>query len=203
MNTKRPLPLLQLLVHLFAWLPLLLLMWDYWQGQLGLNPIRTVTLRTGKAALILLLLSLTITPLVLISGKKWLYRLRRPLGLYAFLYAAFHFLTFVGLDYAFDWALVGDALRTNRFALFGLLSFLIMVPLALTSSRRARLWLGERRWQRLHRWVYVAAVLAIIHYALLVRQYYTQPIIFGVILLILFAIRLIAALLKRTLSLKT
>lgn len=203
MNTKRPLPLLQLLVHLFAWLPLLLLMWDYWQGQLGLNPIRTVTLRTGKAALILLLLSLTITPLVLISGKKWLYRLRRPLGLYAFLYAAFHFLTFVGLDYAFDWALVGDALRTNRFALFGLLSFLIMVPLALTSSRCARLWLGERRWQRLHRWVYVAAVLAIIHYALLVRQYYTQPIIFGVILLILFAIRLIAALLKRTLSLKT
>jgi methionine sulfoxide reductase heme-binding subunit len=197
MKEKRPLSLLQLLVHLLAWVPLLLLLWDYWQGQLGLNPIRAVTLRTGKAALILLLLSLTITPLVMLTGKMWLYRIRRPLGLYAFLYASLHLLTFVGLDYGFDWELVVEAVRSNRFIFFGLASLLIMVPLALTSPHAVRLKMGNPRWRKLHRWVYLAAILAIIHYALLVRQYYTQPIIFGAILAFLLAVRLVAAIVKR------
>ena len=197
MKKKRPFSPLQLLVHLLSWLPLLLLLWDYGQGQLGLNPIRAITLRTGKAALILLLLSLTVTPLVIFTNKAWLYQFRRPLGLYAFLYATLHLLTFVGLDYSFDWELVIEALRTNRFIFFGLASLLIMIPLALTSPHAMRLKMGNQRWRKLHRWVYLAAILAIIHYALLVRQYYTQPIIFGAILLVLLAIRLIPAIAKR------
>jgi methionine sulfoxide reductase heme-binding subunit len=197
MKEKRPLSLLQLLVHLLAWVPLLLLLWDYWQGQLGLNPIRAITLRTGKTALVLLLLSLTVTPLVIFTGKAWLYRLRRPLGLYAFLYATLHLLTFVGLDYGFDWELVAEAMRSNRFIFAGLASLLIMVPLALTSPHAVRLKMGNQRWRKLHRWTYLAAILAIIHYALLVRQYYTQPIIFGSILFVLLAIRLVNALAKR------
>jgi methionine sulfoxide reductase heme-binding subunit len=197
MKAKRPFTPLQLLIHLLAWLPLLLLLWDYSQGQLGLNPVRAITLRTGKTALILLLLSLAITPLHLIFGWKWVYPLRRPLGLYAFLYAGLHFLTFVGLDYGFDFALVIDSLRSNRFTLYGLASFLIMLPMALTSTRRTMLWLGEKRWRWLHRWAYLAAALAVLHYTLLVRQYYTQPIIFGSILAVLLAIRLFAAGSKR------
>jgi len=87
---------------------------------------------------------------------------------------------------------VSEALRTNRFTLPGLVGLLILLPLALTSSRRAISWLGEKWWKWLHRWVYLAAVLVLIHYALLVRQHYTQPIIYGVVLLVLFGVRLAA-----------
>jgi len=194
---KRPFTLPQLLVHIAAWLPLLWLLWGFWQDQLGVNPVRTITLRTGKTALVLLLLSLACTPLNMIFGWKWVYRVRRPLGLYAFMYAAIHFLIFVGLDYAFDLTLVWEALRTNRYTLFGLSSFLVMLPLALTSSRRAVAWMGGKRWKWLHRWSYMAAILAVVHYALLVRQYYTQPIIFGAILVALLAIRPTATFIKR------
>ena len=194
---KRPFSPLQLLVHLLAWLPLLWLLWSFSQGQLGFNPVRAITLRTGKTALILLLLSLTVTPLRLIFGWQWVYPLRRPLGLYAFMYAALHFLTFAGLDYGFDLGLVGEALRTNRFTLIGLASFLILVPLALTSTKGSFTRLGVKRWRMLHRLSYLAAALAVLHYALLVRQYYTQPIIFGLILAVLLGIRLAATLRKR------
>ncbi|MFZ1395775.1 MAG: protein-methionine-sulfoxide reductase heme-binding subunit MsrQ [Candidatus Promineifilaceae bacterium] len=197
-ETKRPFPpTIQLLFHLLAWLPLLWLLWSYWQDALGLNFVRTITLRTGKAALIFLLLSLTVTPLYLLFGWKWVYRYRRPLGLYAFLYAALHLLTFVGLDYGFDWALVGDAMRNNRYTQVGLTAFLILLPLALTSTQRSRAWLGPKWWKRLHRLSYLAAIIAILHYALLVRQYYSQPITFGVILAVLLGTRLFMALVKK------
>lgn len=194
---KRPFLSLSILVHLLSWLPLLWLLWGLWQNQLGINPIRTATLRTGKTALVLLLLSLTCTPLFLIFRWRWVYRVRRPLGLYAFMYAGLHFLTFVGLDYGFDLTLVADALRTNRFTVVGLASFLILVPLALTSTRGAVRRLGGNRWRWLHRGSYLAAGLAVLHYALLVRGYYTQPLLFGAILAILLGIRLAAALLAR------
>lgn len=197
MKEKRPFSPLQLLVHILAWLPLVWLLWAFWQDQLGFNPVRTLTLRTGKTALILLLLSLTVTPVYLLFGWKEVYRVRRPLGLYAFLYAAIHFLIFVGLDYGFDLAVVGEALRTNRFTYFGLASFLLMLPLALTSSRTAVARLGQKRWRRLHRLSYLAAALAVVHFALLVRQYYVQPIVYGVILAVLLGIRVLYALRKR------
>ena len=198
MKEKRPFPSsLQLVFHLLAWLPVLWLLWGFWQDQLGLNPVRTITLRTGKTALILLLLSLTVTPLYLLFDWKWVYRFRRPLGLYAFLYATLHVLTFVGLDYGFDWTLVSDAIQNNRYTLVGLTAFLILLPLALTSTKRSKAWLGPKWWKRLHRWSYLAAGIAVLHYALLVRQYYTQPIIFGVILAALLGVRLFMALVKK------
>lgn len=198
MKEKRPFPTsLQLIFHLLAWLPVLWLLWGFWQDQLGLNPVRTITLRTGKTALIFLLLSLTVTPLYLLFDWKWVYRFRRPLGLYAFLYATLHVLTFVGLDYGFDWTLVADAIQNNRYTLVGLTAFLILLPLALTSTKRSKAWLGPKWWKRLHRWSYLAAGIAVLHYALLVRQYYTQPIIFGVILAALLGVRLFMALVKK------
>jgi len=202
MKEKRPFPSsLQLVFHLLAWLPVLWLLWGFWQDQLGLNPVRTITLRTGKTALIFLLLSLTVTPLYLLFDWKWVYRFRRPLGLYAFLYATLHVLTFVGLDYGFDWTLVSDAIQNNRYTLVGLTAFLILLPLALTSTKRSKAWLGPKWWKRLHRWSYLAAGIAVLHYALLVRQYYTQPIIFGAILAALLGIRLFMALVKKRYSL--
>ncbi len=197
-GTKRPFTAyLPLLLHILVWLPLLWLVWNYWQGQLGVNPIRAITLRTGKAALILLLLSLTVTPLYLIFGWKWVYPLRRPLGLYAFIYATIHFLIFAGLDYGFDLTLIADALRTNQFTQVGLVALLILIPLALTSSQRSFARLGKKRWQALHRLSYLAAALAVLHYALLVRQHYAQPILFAAILAALLGIRALYALRAR------
>jgi methionine sulfoxide reductase heme-binding subunit len=197
MNEKRFYALLHLGVHLAAWLPLLWWGWSYWQGELGLNPVRELTLRTGKGALIFLLLSLTCTPLRLMFGWQWVMRVRRALGLYAFLYAAIHLLVFVGLDYGFELAFAFEAMLMNQFIWVGLAAFLILIPLALTSNKRSFQWLGVQRWQLLHRLSYLAAVLAILHYGLLARQYYTQPLIYGGILALLLGVRAAAALMKR------
>lgn len=197
MKGKRPLSPQQIwlnrLVHLLALLPLLALLWGYWQNTLGINPIHTLTLRTGKTALVLLILSLACTPLNLIFGWSWVFPIRRLLGLYAFFYAGIHLLIFVGLDYGFEMDLVVEAIRTNEYTQVGLVAFLILIPLALTSTHHSITWLGYKRWKLLHRLSYLAAILAILHYALLVRQYYTQPIIFALILAVLFGIRLFYA----------
>jgi methionine sulfoxide reductase heme-binding subunit len=106
---------LQILTHIGALVPLILLIWDYAHNQLTVNPIQAVTLRTGKTALVLLVLSLACTPLYTVFGLRPALRLRRPLGLYAFLYAGLHFLVFVGLDYGFDLGLIREAIFEKRF----------------------------------------------------------------------------------------
>jgi len=126
---------LQIVTHIAALLPLALLVWDYAQDQLTADPIREITLRTGRYALILLILSLACTPVHIVFGFKRVLRVRRALGLYAFLYASLHLLTFVGLDYGFDFALVGRAILEKRFVQIGFLTFLILLPLAITSTR--------------------------------------------------------------------
>ena len=150
---------LRFLVHAGALLPLAVLLWDYWQGGLSVNPIQDVTLRTGKYALILLVLSLACTPINLVFGYKPVLRVRRALGLYAFMYVALHLLIFVGLDYGFDPALIREAILEKRYALVGFTAFLILLPLAITSTKGWMRRLGML-WKRLHRWVYLAALLA-------------------------------------------
>ncbi|MGB3903798.1 MAG: ferric reductase-like transmembrane domain-containing protein, partial [Anaerolineae bacterium] len=124
--------LLSIVTHIGALIPLALLMWDYWTFQLSADPIREVTLRTGKPALTLLVLSLACTPLNILLGWKKLIPLRKTLGLYAFLYASLHALTFVWLDYGLDPVLIVEAVFQKRFALAGFAAFLFLVPLALT-----------------------------------------------------------------------
>jgi methionine sulfoxide reductase heme-binding subunit len=177
-------------VHLLAWLPALWLVWAYSQGGLGSNPIRTLTLYTGRTALVLLLLSLTITPLYWVWGWGGVYPWRRPLGVYAFLYALGHFGVFVGLDYGWEWGLVVEVMGMNPYTAVGLLALLILFPLALTSPWWVRRKMGETWWRRLHRGSYLAAILIILHYSMVVRQDYTMPLIYGSILAVLLGIRL-------------
>lgn len=171
-----------------ALLPLALLLWDYWFYRLGPNPIQEITLRTGKPALVLLVLSLACTPLSTLLGWKQLLPLRRPLGLYAFLYVCLHLLIFVWLDYGLDPALLREAIFEKRYALAGFAAFLLLLPLAVTSTKWAMRRLGKN-WKRLHRLVYVAAVLAIIHYLWLVKSITTQPLAFAVIIVMLLLLR--------------
>lgn len=156
---------LQLLTNIAALVPLALLIWDYTQGQLTADPIREITLRTGRAALTLLVLSLACTPIYMVSGIKWVLPLRRTLGLYAFLYASLHFLNFIGLDYGFNLALLQKDLASKYFVLIGLAAFLLLLPLAATSTRGWQRRLGKN-WQRLHWMVYLAALLALTHFIL-------------------------------------
>jgi sulfoxide reductase heme-binding subunit YedZ len=140
-------------VHIGALIPLAVLIWSYSHGQLTADPIRAIILRTGKTALILLVLSLACTPVNSLFGFKPALKVRRALGLYAFLYAAIHLSVFVGLDYGFDPALLQDALLEKRYALVGFAAFLILLPLAITSTRGWMRRLGQT-WKKLHQWVY-------------------------------------------------
>ena len=179
---------LRIAVHVGALMPLAALIWDYFQNQLTADPIRAITLRTGKTALILLTLSLACTPANTLGFKPAL-KVRRALGLYTFLYAAIHFLVFVGLDYGFDPALLKDALLEKRYALAGLAAFLILLPLAITSTKGWMKRLGQV-WKKLHQWVYVAALLVVVHFVWLVKADIREPLTYGAVVVLLLIFRI-------------
>jgi sulfoxide reductase heme-binding subunit YedZ len=175
-------------VHPLALLPLALLIFDGALGRLSVNPIQDLTLRTGKAALVLLVLCLTCTPAASLLGWKWAAGLRKPLGLYSFLYVCLHLLVFAAVDYGLDAALIWQAVAEKRYVVAGLAAFLLLLPLALTSTRAAMRRLG-RWWRPLHRLIYPAAVLAVLHYLWLAKLPW-QPLLFGAAVLALLALRL-------------
>jgi sulfoxide reductase heme-binding subunit YedZ len=183
------LSLLRWAVHVGAWVPFLRIVVDYLRHTLSANPIQEITLRTGKAALVLLVLSLAVSPLYALVGYKPVLKVRRTLGLYAFSYVTLHFLIFVGVDYGFDWGLLREALLEKRYALVGFAAGLILLPLALTSTKGWMARLG-RNWKRLHRLVYLAGILAVVHYIWLVKSDIRQPLFYGGIVLLLLFMRL-------------
>ena len=154
---------------------------------LGANPVETLERETGIWALRLLVLSLAVTPLRRL-GWKSLAPLRRTLGLAAFSYAALHLAIFVGLDLGFDFAAVAEDLQKRPYIAVGFAAFTILLALAATSTQSAMKRLG-RRWNRLHRAVYVAAGLAVLHFAWLVKADYSEPIFYGSCIGILLAAR--------------
>ncbi|MFC1997391.1 sulfite oxidase heme-binding subunit YedZ [Chloroflexota bacterium] len=179
---------LQIVAHITALIPLALLLWGFWQGTLGPDIIRAATLRTGKAALILLVASLACTPINIVFGFKPVLKLRRPLGLYSFMYASIHFAIFIGVDYGFNLSLLQDALLEKRYALVGLTTGLILLSLALTSTvgwqRRLK-----KNWKRLHKFVYAAGILAVVHFIWLVKQGVLEPWVWAIGVGILLLIR--------------
>jgi sulfoxide reductase heme-binding subunit YedZ len=179
---------LKILVHAGALAPLAWLLWAYWQGLFLVDPIREITTLTGKVALILLMLSLACTPLNTLFGFRQALRLRRALGLYAFLYASLHFLTFIGLDYGFDLAFAIQAIVDQRYVLAGLAAGLILLTLAITSTVGWQKRLGKK-WKRLHRLVYLAGILAVVHFVWLVKDV-REPLRYGAVLAVLLLLRI-------------
>ena len=179
----------KLVVHGAALLPLALLIWAFWQDRLGPDAVAEMTRRTGRIALVFLMLSLVPTVFARATGYRQALRIRRALGLYSFMYAAVHFLTYVGLDYRFNLRLVLEAIRVGRLVWVGLGAFVIMVPLAVTSTRGWIRRLGKN-WKRLHRSAYVAAALAVLHYSWRFKELRTAPLLVGAALLILLVARL-------------
>ncbi len=178
---------LQWFVHAAALFPLAWLLFDAATDNLTANPIQAITLRTGKAALVLLILALACTPAQMLGFRQAL-KVRRALGLYAFLYVCLHLSTFIGLDYGFDFGLILTDVGTKRYVVIGFTAFLILLPLAVTSTDGWKKRLGKR-WKLLHRAVYVAVPLAVIHYLWQVKADVRQPLAWGVVVAFLLLAR--------------
>ncbi len=179
----------QAAVHIGAWLPLMWLIFNWTRDNLTVNPIQALELRTGKYALILLILALACTPLNTLFGFRQALKVRRALGLYAFFYASIHFLIFIGLDYQFDLVLLQEAIFEKKYALVGFAAGLILLSLAVTSTRGWMKRLGKT-WTRLHKFVYLAGILVIVHYIWLVKSDIRIPILYGVLMLTLLIFRI-------------
>lgn len=159
-------------------------------GELGVNPIETIIRTTGDWALRFLLLTLALSPLRRLTGWSGIMSLRRMLGLYAFFYACLHLLGYAVLDQYMDWSAIAADILERPFITVGMLCFLLLVPLAATSTRKMQRRMGGRRWQSLHRLVYVAAVLAVVHFYLMVKADIREPTIYAVVLALLLLLRL-------------
>ena len=176
-------------VHIIAWLPLVLTVYEYFTGTLPIVLDRHLVIRFGAAGLALLVASFSITPLGILSGKTNLKPIRRPLGVYGFCYMALHILAYAWLSNGFDWALILRDLGERRAMSVGLVAFALLIPLALTSTNGWQRRLG-RRWKVLHRLVYFAVPLSLLHYFWLERDILDWVLVYAVLVAILFLLRL-------------
>lgn len=177
--------------------PAVLLALQFARGALGANPIERVLNQTGLLALILLVASLACTPLKVVSGWTWPIRLRKLLGLLGFTYAVLHFLTYAVLDQGLAFGVILEDIAKRPFITVGFLALVLLVPLAVTSTNRMVRRMGFPAWQRLHRLAYVAASLGVVHFVWRVKKDLTEPLIYGGVLVLLFAIRVAEAVRKR------
>lgn len=179
------------LVLLVSLLPFVLVVGDLFNitGSLGANPVEEIQDRFGNWGLRFILIALTITPLRLITHWNWLLRFRRMLGLFAFFYVLMHFLTWLFLDQGLLLSAIGEDIIKRPFITIGFAAFLILIALAATSTAGIRRRLG-RTWQKLHNWVYVAAVLGVWHYWWQVKLDVSDPLVYAAILSVLLGYRI-------------
>ncbi|WP_220809934.1 protein-methionine-sulfoxide reductase heme-binding subunit MsrQ [Noviherbaspirillum aridicola] len=192
--TPRQLTVIKSLLFIAALLPFsrLVLFAFVDPDRLGANPIEFITRDTGDWTLYLLCLALAVTPLRRLTGWNWLVRLRRMIGLFAFFYAALHFTTFLWFDHFFDWqAMLKDVVK-RPFITVGFVAFVLLIPLAVTSTQGMVRRLGGKRWQWLHRLVYLIAPLGILHYWWMKagKNDFEQPIVWGLVVVVLLGMRL-------------
>jgi len=180
------------MLKIFLWLacltPLAILLYRTATNDLGPNPIEEVTHETGDWTLILLLVTLAVTPLRRLTGWNELAGLRRPIGLFAFFYATLHFLTYLVLDQFFGFAYILDDIKERPYITVGFTAFVLLIPLAATSTKGWIRRLG-RRWTKLHRLIYASAALGVLHYLWVVKADTRGPVIYGTILAALLLLR--------------
>lgn len=170
----------------FGWL-----LWLAVSDGLGANPIEAITRYTGDWTLRFLLITLAVTPLRELCGWSWLMRMRRMLGLFAFFYALLHFATYLVLDQFFAWRHIIDDIAERPYITVGFVCFVLLIPLAVTSSNAMMRRLGGRRWKRLHRSVYFIAIGGVVHFLWLVKADVREPLVYAAVLALLLAYRLL------------
>jgi sulfoxide reductase heme-binding subunit YedZ len=170
--------------------PVAYLAWRGFHAGLGANPIEAITHSTGTCTLVFLLITLSITPLRKLTRQYWLIDLRRMFGLFAFFYGCLHLTTYVWLDKFFDVHEMLADIAKRRFITAGLTGFVLMIPLALTSTKGWIRRMGGKRWQALHRLIYFSAAAGVIHYLWLVKADLRSPLRYGFVLVVLLTYRL-------------
>jgi len=187
---------LQIAVHIYGWSALVLLLIDLFTDNLTANPIQALEQRTGRHAITLLVLALACTPLNNLFGWRELIKRRRALGLYAFLYATIHVIIFIDLDYGLAWSLIVQTIIEKPYIVVGVISFLMLIPLAFTSFDIWKRRLGKN-WKRLHQMIYLIAPLAVLHYAwgkkgdfFELRGEIIRPLIYAVIVILFLIMRI-------------
>lgn len=180
---------LKVVVFVTCLLPAARLAWRAYHGALGANPIEVITHSTGDWTLIFLLITLSITPLRQLLGQPWLIRFRRMFGLFAFFYVCLHFTTYIWLDKFFDLHEILKDVAKRRFITVGFAAFVMLIPLAITSTAGWIRRLGGKRWRALHRLIYFSAIAGVIHYLWLVKADKHKPLEYGAVLAILLGYR--------------
>lgn len=176
-------------VFLLSLLPLLILIYRGFDDRLGANPVEELTHQTGLWGLYFLLFTLSVTPLRKITGAKWLIQLRRMLGLFAFFYASLHLLVYVWIDQYFTWSAIVEDVLKRPYITVGFGAWLLLLPLALTSTKAAMKSLGKN-WKRLHQLVYLVVAMVILHFVWLVKADYAEPLIYFSVYILLMLTRM-------------
>ena len=176
------------LVFLLCLVPLGLLVWGFMNDELGANPFEVLTRDSGEWTLRFLLLTLVMTPLRNLLQQAWPLKYRRMFGLFTFFYACFHLLTYLWFDQFFDWQEIWVDILKRPFITAGMFAWLLLLPLALTSTKAMMKKLGKR-WKTLHRSVYLIGILGVLHFTMLVKADLREPLIYAVILLVLLGYR--------------
>jgi sulfoxide reductase heme-binding subunit YedZ len=197
--TQRQFKVIKACLFVVCLLPFVRLLTFALSNRLGANPLEFITRNTGDWTLYFLCITLCVTPFRRFSGWNWAIRLRRMLGLYAFFYIVLHFATFIWFDHFFDLEEMATDIVKRPFILVGFLSFLLLVPLAVTSTDGWRKRLGVKRWLQLHKLLYLIAPLGILHFWWMKagKHNFEQPIIFGTIVAVLLLLRMTWAMQQR------
>lgn len=183
--------ILKVVLFILALVPFVRLVIGAFTNNLGANPVELLTRSTGTWTLVFLCITLAVTPVRKLTGWNWLSLYRRMFGLFAFFYVCLHFTTYIWFDQYFDvQSIVKDVIK-RPFITVGFAAFVLLIPLAITSNNYLIRKLGAKRWQALHRLVYVICILGVVHYWWLVKRDLTQPIIYAVIVGVLLVARLV------------
>lgn len=186
---KKQMLVIKLVVFMLALIPLVRLIWLGLHDGLSANPVEFVERSTGFWALLMLLITLSLTPIRLITGRAWQLQLRRMLGLFMFFYACLHIASYFWFDFNFDWAGITKDVAKHPRILVGFAAFTLTVPLAITSNISMMKRLG-RHWKTLHQLVYIVAIFSVVHFWWLVKKDIREPLLYAVILSGLFAVRI-------------
>ena len=175
-------------VFILSLFPFLIITYKIFFNQLGPEPVKEITHHTGEWTLIFIILTLAMTPFKKITKFNFWISLRRMLGLFVFFYATIHMLTYVVIDYRLDLQSISKDIFTKRFIFVGFAAWLLLTPLALTSSKKAMMLLKDK-WKKIHRLIYIIAILGVVHFIWLVKKDLTEPLIYMAIILILLLFR--------------
>ena len=176
-------------VFILCTTPFLIILYKIFLNKLGPEPIKEITHFTGEWTLVFICLTLSMSPLKRFTNLTIWTSFRRMLGLFVFFYATLHLLTYIGLDYRFDWAPILDDVVKKKYIFIGLAAWMLLLPLAITSSRKMVILL-KNNWKKLHRLIYVIAIFGSLHYIWLSKTIFFKPLIYFTIILVLLALRI-------------